>query len=632
MSKEYISEMSKLLRNEVLNSIFGFYFSCKADNSWTLIDIKGSFEKLTGLDADEFIGEKKKTLFDFFNQEDHDLIRQACHQLLSEKTAINLKLRLITAGTPDKTIKLSAVLSTNANSEEIIEGFVKPVSDEDFETNIINRYFQSFQNVIDFGSLVAISDVKGNLIYVNDLFCYYSKFTKEELIGETVNVIDSGHHPKGFYEQIWEVINAGKIWRGEIKNKAKDGTFFWTDTVITPVLNNKGKIVRFLSLKTISTEKKKIEQELTEITLLNNVILDLTEDFYYIIDLKEKYDGYNFSFSFISKNVNKYFGLTDLMVKRNPGLLFSAIHPDDLNEIKTERKTFLNTKKTTEITYRIIHQKTGEIFWMLDHWYPVLDENNEIKEIICNAKNITALKEREEKLSDSIRKLEEKQMALMQFNYIISHNLKGPVNNISSLLDLLLDKDNSPEENFQINRFLKKAVTSLDEIILDLSKLINEKNQSKELRVKINLNELLGDILVHLEKQIEESRADVKVTIENGSSELFLIKSYIHSILFNLIQNALKYRSDKRSPVIEITAFPEKKNYCILIKDNGIGMDLEKYRYDIFKMYKQINAESEGKGMGLFMTKFQVESMGGVLEVDSSPDRGTVFKLIFPLN
>jgi PAS domain S-box-containing protein len=632
MSKEYISEMSKLLRNEVLNSIFGFYFSCKADNSWTLIDIKGSFEKLTGLDADEFIGEKKKTLFDFFNQEDHDLIRQACHQLLSEKTAINLKLRLITASSPDKTIKLNAVIYINSDSIQIIEGFIKPVSDDDFESNIINRYFQSFQNAVDAGSAVLVTDINGNIIYVNDLFCFYSKYNRQELIGSNPRIVNSGFHPKNFFEAMWKTIKSGKIWRGEVKDKAKDGTCFWTDSVITPVFNNYGQVVRFLCVKSISTEKKNFEEALNQITRLNKLHFEMSDDLFYIIQPIREHGHIVHSLNYVSSNVVKYFGMTDILIKNNPNLFTSVIHLDDKKEVKLKKEEFLREKKPFEITYRVIHQKTGEIFWMLDHWYPVLDENNEIKEIICNAKNITALKEREEKLSDSIRKLEEKQMALMQFNYIISHNLKGPVNNISSLLDLLLDNDNTPEENFQINRFLKKSVTSLDEIILDLSKLINEKNQSKELRVKINLNELLGDILVHLEKQIEESRADVKVTIENGSSELFLIKSYIHSILFNLIQNALKYRSDKRSPVIEITAFPEKKNYCILIKDNGIGMDLEKYRYDIFKMYKQINAESEGKGMGLFMTKFQVESMGGALEVDSSPDRGTVFKLIFPLN
>lgn len=632
MSKEYISKMSKSLRNEVLNSIFGFYFSCKADKLKTLIDINGSFEKITGLDATEFTGKQKKTLLDLFNKEDHDLLNRSCNQVLSEKKPVNVRLRLITGDSLEKQVKLTAVLKADSNSSEIIEGFVKPVSDDDFESNIINRYIQSFQNAIDFGSLVTITDINGNIIYVNDLLCYYSKFSKDELIGENPRILNSGHHSKDFFSDLWKTISSGNTWRGEIKDKAKDGTFFWADSVITPVFNNKNKIVRYLSIKTISTDKKKIEQDLNEITLLNNVILELTEDFYYIIDLKEKTEGYNFSFSYISKNIDKYFGLNELMVKRNPGLLFSAIHHDDLKEVKERKRNFLTHKKPIEISYRIIHKKTGEIFWMLDHWHPVLGENNEIIEIICNAKNITELKKREEKLSDSIHRLEEKQMALMQFNYIISHNLKGPVNNISSLLDMMLDADNTPEENLQINRFLKKSVSSLDEIIMDLSKLINEKNRAKELYAKINIIDMVKGILVLLEKQINEYNVTVRMNIDKEVPEIYLIKSYLHSILFNLIQNAIKYRSDKRNPEIEISVFSEEKKYTMMIKDNGIGMDLVKYKYDIFKMYKQINAESEGKGMGLFMTKFQIESMGGRLEVDSSPDRGTVFKLIFPLN
>lgn len=99
-------------------------------------------------------------------------------------------------------------------------------------------------------------------MYANDLFCKYSKYTRSELVGKNHRIINSGYHSKDFFAELWKTILSGKIWRGEIKNKAKDGSYYWVDTVISPAYNSAGEIEQFLSIRNPITEKKQHEEEL----------------------------------------------------------------------------------------------------------------------------------------------------------------------------------------------------------------------------------------------------------------------------------------------------------------------------------------------------------------------------------
>lgn len=130
-----------------------------------------------------------------------------------------------------------------------------------FVTQDSERKARDLLHAIDESSIVAFADLSGRINYVNDKFCEISGYRREELIGKQHNVINSGYHPKEFFVDLWKTIRQGKIWKGEIKNKAKDGSFYWVFTTIVPILNDEGRPREFLSIRYDITEKKRLEDE-----------------------------------------------------------------------------------------------------------------------------------------------------------------------------------------------------------------------------------------------------------------------------------------------------------------------------------------------------------------------------------
>lgn len=228
--------------------------------------------------------------------------------------------------------------------------------------------------------------------------------------------------------------------------------------------------------------------------------------------------------------------------------------------------------------------------------------------------------------------LSQQNQDLAQFSYIVSHNLRSPVARILGLINIFNENKYEDEFNKQIIAHLKQTTTELDTVIKDLTQIIAIRNSLDKTKEKVNLYEVLHLTKEVLKDEIQKTRAEI-ISNFQLADYVYSVRSYVQSIIYNLLSNAIKYRSEKRNPLIKLKTELIGNFICLSVQDNGLGMDLSKTdAYKIFGLYQRLHDHVEGKGMGLFLVKTQIESLGGKIEIESQLDIGTTFKIYFPNN
>ncbi len=245
--------------------------------------------------------------------------------------------------------------------------------------------------------------------------------------------------------------------------------------------------------------------------------------------------------------------------------------------------------------------------------------------------NITEKKLHEIQKEKLMEDVVQRNKNLEQFSYIISHNLRLPVANIIGLTSLLQEANLDKETLDHINNLIIVSADKLDEIIKDLNNILQAKNKITQRKESVNFTNLATDIYLGIETIVKAENA--KITWDfSAAPEMITVKSYLHSIFYNLITNSLKYRQQDTNLSIEISSQIISNKIILLFKDNGLGMDLEKDNNMVFELYKRLHSEyAEGKGVGLYMVKTQVETLGGVVSVKSEVNKSTEFRIEFPI-
>ncbi|AHM59179.1 multi-sensor signal transduction multi-kinase [Flammeovirgaceae bacterium 311] len=224
--------------------------------------------------------------------------------------------------------------------------------------------------------------------------------------------------------------------------------------------------------------------------------------------------------------------------------------------------------------------------------------------------------------------LHKRNQQLEQFAYIISHNIRGPVASMIGLLNLFNRQKISGKENLQYLDYLYNSVNKLDNVIQDLGQVLTlEQNMEKHLR-EIQISKAVQGILEKLHLQMLEAQPSIEADYQED--HIWGHSSYLESILYNLISNALKYRKPDDKLNLSIRSWQEADMSYISVSDNGMGIDLEQYGKKLFSLYQRFHAHKEGKGLGLYMVKRQVESMGGSILVESKPGAGSTFTVCLP--
>ncbi len=244
-----------------------------------------------------------------------------------------------------------------------------------------------------------------------------------------------------------------------------------------------------------------------------------------------------------------------------------------------------------------------------------------------NFELVERLETKTKELKQSNKELINHNNELQQFSNTLSHNLRGPVANLLGLAQLF-KIDQTDDNRNNVAEHIYKSAEALDGVIKDLNKIVELRNNLFQIKERIDIKAELDNIWLVLQPSVEKSKAILKTELK--VKIIYGVRSYFHSILYNLISNAIKYRNTEKICTVKITAKQEKGECILAVEDNGIGVDLNKHGDKIFGMYKRFHTHIEGKGLGLFLAKQQIESMGGRITIESGLNVGTKFILKLP--
>lgn len=368
-------------------------------------------------------------------------------------------------------------------------------------------------------------------------------------------------------------------------------------------------------------------EDITERKASEKIIINSQKNIKSLIDTIDgivwEFDIPTAALTFISKKVEKILGYSVKEYLSCPTFWEDHIYSEDKKWV-LEYSASLNKKGSNhDYEYRMLNKK-GEIVWIRDIINFVFENDVPVSSrgIMID---ITKTKQAENDLSSSLDLVTEQNKRLLNFSYIVSHNLRSHSSNIESITSLI-EFSESEEETLEMVQLLKKVTQSLNDTMHNLNEVVNIKANINIVSEPLNLRQYSEEAIAILTEQI--AIKDVQM-INNIASDVVVVynPAYMQSIFLNLISNAIRYSHSDRKPEITIDFYTEKDKKVLQISDNGIGIDLNKNRDKIFGMYKTFSTNSDSKGIGLFITKNQIDAMGGSISVESEPYKGTTFKI-----
>ncbi len=364
---------------------------------------------------------------------------------------------------------------------------------------------QSLIDALDRSAIVSIADKEGKITKINDEFCRISKYTEKELLGKDHKIVNSAHHPKEFWKKMWRDISRGKTWRAEVKNKAKDGSFYWVDTVINPMFDENKKITSYLSIRYLITDKKEQEFEIQQ----KHKQLQTTQK-----ELKEsnllihsQLEAISTSFGYVEFNLDKkiiktnsiFAEWTEFSQEELIGLSHKELLPQDEeteNYFKNLWKDLKEGKTVSGIFKRKTKSNTG--LWIFGAYCPVKDDKGEVTRVIKIASNYNIQKQAELEIQSQQEELQSTEEELRQ-NF-------EELNTIQE--ELKKQKIKIEEEGIYRKAILENAPMML--ISTDLEGTITSFNSLAEQLLEYDAEKIVGKVSPAIFHDMEEVKTYAK--------------------------------------------------------------------------------------------------------------------------
>jgi len=466
-----------------------------------------------------------------------------------------------------------------------------------------------YKYALDQSAIVAITDQKGLILYANENFSRISKFSVTELLGQDHRIINSGYHPSGFMKNLWHTIANGNIWRGEICNRAKDGSLYWVHTTIIPFLNEKKKPYQYLSIRIDITDKKNSEEALRQSEIRLNKAQSIAHIGNWEIDLAENIHIW-------SDELYRIFGLDKEKVTPSTELFLSFIHPDDKADSQKIIADVFTELTDSKIDFRFI-LKNGKIRYGHMEWRFEFDKKTTPVRLYGIIQDITESKEAEENLKLLEQKiLEQKIQEQKKIARAIIKAQEKERNHIGQELHDNINQMLAGTKMFlsiagKKNNDVKEAISYPIELINTIIEEIRILCQRLATPVKnIDLKEMIQELLYSLRENIPaKTNLAYNVVNEGLPDEL---KLNIYRIVQEQVTNISKYSKAKKVKI----SLTERNNTIILVtEDDGKGFDVNTKR----------------KGVGISNMINRAGAFNGWVELRSEPGKGCKITVSIPL-
>lgn len=305
------------------------------------------------------------------------------------------------------------------------------------------------------------------------------------------------------------------------------------------------------------------------------------------------------------------------------------VHPDDLPKYYSDIQEHFDNKIPYYENYHRVMTSTGNYKWILDRGKVIKrDENGKPLRVIGTHTDVSLQKEKELELLKTMKLYSDQNSRLLNFSHIVSHNLNTQAGNIKSILDFI-DADVDKQTINEMLLHLRTVSNDLNETISNLTQIVKTQSNINIAVAPLKLYEYIEKTISTIKRYDKQTN----VSIINNVPKYLKINfnpAYLESVLLNFTTNAIKYAHPDRDPIIVFDFGIEPEGYKSLkITDNGLGIDLAVYGDLLFGMYKTFHKHEEARGIGLYITRNQIEAMKGSVSVESEVGAGTSFKIVF---